>query len=370
VAELGIGVDLLTYGEGQDVEISGVRIIRIPKFASLGPAKAGPSILKLFLDGFMALWALGLLLCHRYGFVHAHEEAVFFCRFLKPVFGFKLVYDMHSSLPQQLKNFKYTDSKLLLSLFEKLEKSCLRVADVIVTICPDLSDHVSRLLPRDKKHLLIENSIFEPIKLVSGSSRSNRSGSSDAIQKTLAELPGGKRFIVYTGTLEHYQGVEILIDAFSRVVAQNRDAFLVIVGGTDTQVERYSALANARGLGRSCLFTGSVSPSLARQYGRLASVLVSPRIKGTNTPLKIYQYLASGTPLVATRIRAHTQVLDDTIAVLVEPEPEDLARGILGVLNSDGAAQKTALRASRFYEQNYSRSVYQGKMKRLVEFLS
>ena len=123
--EQGVTVDLLTYGEGQDVDIPGVRIIRIPRFAMFGDVKTGPSGLKLFLDFFIILWTLGLLLVNRYDFVHAHEESVFFCRFLKPIFRFKLVYDMHSSLPQQLTNFSFTKSRLLIGLFEKLENTFL-----------------------------------------------------------------------------------------------------------------------------------------------------------------------------------------------------------------------------------------------------
>ena len=49
-AELGVQVDLLTYGQGQDVDIPGVRLIRIPGFKFLGPVKVGPSGLKFFLD--------------------------------------------------------------------------------------------------------------------------------------------------------------------------------------------------------------------------------------------------------------------------------------------------------------------------------
>ena len=110
----------------------------------LGPVKIGPSYLKLFLDVFILAWTIGLLLRNRYDFVHAHEESVFFCRFLKPIFGFKLVYDMHSSLPQQLTNFKFTKSKVLIAVFKRLEDSCLRASDVIITICPDLADYVKR----------------------------------------------------------------------------------------------------------------------------------------------------------------------------------------------------------------------------------
>ena len=115
-AELGVPVDLLTYGEGEDIEIPGVNIIRIPHFRFLGPVKVGPSALKLFLDIFIVLWTVGLLMRNRYRFVHAHEEAVFFCWLLKPIFGFKLLYDMHSSLPEQLKNFEFSQSKLLIGL--------------------------------------------------------------------------------------------------------------------------------------------------------------------------------------------------------------------------------------------------------------
>ena len=86
-SELGVKVDFLTYGQGENVDIPGVRIIRIPRLRCLGEVKIGPSGLKLFLDLFLVLWTVALLLRHRYDFVHAHEEAVFFCRFLKPLFG-------------------------------------------------------------------------------------------------------------------------------------------------------------------------------------------------------------------------------------------------------------------------------------------
>ena len=145
IAEQGIDVDFLTYGEGQDVEIPRVRIIRIPRFAFLGNVKVGPSKLKLFLDLFLLLWTIGLLIRRRYDFVHAHEEAVFFCLFLKPLFPFSLVYDMHSSLPEQLINFKFTRSKFLLGLFRRLEEASLRNSDAVITICPDLAEYAQSL---------------------------------------------------------------------------------------------------------------------------------------------------------------------------------------------------------------------------------
>ena len=53
MAEQGVSIDLLTYGEGEDVEIKGVRLVRIPRMAWVGSVPVGPSWKKLFLDMFM-----------------------------------------------------------------------------------------------------------------------------------------------------------------------------------------------------------------------------------------------------------------------------------------------------------------------------
>ena len=161
LSELGVEIDLLTYGEGRDPDIPNVRVLRIPRFAWFGNVRIGPSLLKLFLDVFVAARAVLLLMRNRYDVVHAHEEAVFFSRFLKPLFRFKLVYDMHSSLPQQLTNFDFTDSRIIHYIFKKLEISCINAADAVITICPDLRDYVNQIIADRDKHFLIENSIFE-----------------------------------------------------------------------------------------------------------------------------------------------------------------------------------------------------------------
>jgi glycosyltransferase involved in cell wall biosynthesis len=370
MAELGVDIDLLTYGEGADVDIPGVRIIRIPRFAFLGGVPVGPSGLKIFLDLFLIIWTVALLLRERYDFVHAHEEAVFFCRFLKPLFGFKLVYDMHSSLPQQLRNFQFTRSRALIGLFKKLEDSCLRAADAVITICPHLADHVQSLIPGLVGHILIENSIFDPVRIVSKDGGTRGQELKTGTNEQTFESIRGKRLVVYAGTLEPYQGIDILIKAFGHVKAKEPDARLLIAGGNEAQVARYSSLAGRLGIENQCIFTGRVPQSTAKRYTRLASVLVSSRSEGTNTPLKVYELLASGIPLVATRIRSHTQVLNSSVAFLVEPEPEDMARGILAALEGDGEASRIRGNAVRLYREKYSRPVYVGKMKRLLERLS
>lgn len=370
MAQLGIPIDLLTYGEGQDVDIPGVSIIRIPRFALLGNVKTGPSLLKLFLDVFLVAWTVGLLLTRRYQLVHAHEEAVFFCRFLKPIFGFKLIYDMHSSLPQQLTNFNFTQSSLLIGLFKKLEDSSLRASDAVITICPALSDHVNQLLADPEKHFLIENSIFEPVHLTSRRAGQRPNAGDSAPVQHLPDVPAGRPLVVYAGTLASYQGIGLLIESFKLVHDHNPDVMLLVVGGKTEQVAKYSSLADSLGLTGSCQFTGIVPQSTARELMARASVVVSPRIEGTNTPLKIYELLASDKPLVATRIYSHTQVLNAEVAFLAEPVAEDFARQMNEALYSEAESKKKTRGAKKLYQEKYSRQVYQKKVSDLLAVLA
>lgn len=171
--------------------------------------------------------------------------------------------------------------------------------------------------------------------------------------------------MVYAGTLESYQGIDILIEAFRIVKAKEPRAFLIVVGGTQAQVAACRQRAGAD-LEGHCLIHERVSQAEAKALCASASVQMSPRSSGTNTPLKIYEQLASGVPLVATNIYSHTQVLDEQVAYLVNPEPEAMARGILEALADGREGNPRALAARQLYDTKYARPIYEGKMERLL----
>jgi len=218
--------------------------------------------------------------------------------------------------------------------------------------------------------LLIENSIFEPVRLLSDTNSRNpeKPFGSNQLEREI-QLPQGKKFVVYAGTLEPYQGIDILLKAFKRVVVNKQDAFLVIVGGNEGQVKFYSDLSKTLDLIDNVHFTGRVPQISAKHYCKHASVLVSPRSDGTNTPLKIYEQLASGIPLVATNIYSHTQVLDDKVAFLVKPAPDDMAGGIIKALDQSNDC-RIAKNAKMLYKEKYDRPIYEKKIQRVLELLN
>ena len=86
------------------------------------------------------------------------------------------------------------------------------------------------------------------------------------------------------------------------------------------------------------MFAGERPAGDIPAYLLAADVLVSPRSRGTNTPLKIYQYLRSGRPIVATRLLTHTQVLSDETAILTGASAGEFAAGILSAIKNPAAA--------------------------------
>jgi glycosyltransferase involved in cell wall biosynthesis len=117
------------------------------------------------------------------------------------------------------------------------------------------------------------------------------------------------------------------------------------------------------------IFAGERPASEIPAYLLACDVLVSPRSRGTNTPLKIYQYLRSGKPIVATRLLTHTQVLDDDTAILTGTSPTELADGILSALGNPVTAAAIGQRARRLAETKYSYEAYLEKTRRACEAL-
>jgi glycosyltransferase involved in cell wall biosynthesis len=179
----------------------------------------------------------------------------------------------------------------------------------------------------------------------------------------------GKRVVLYVGTFETYQGLGMLLEA-TRILEKDRDdTVFLLVGGNSEQVESIKTLAAELGVARYCRFTGTVPHSSVPAFLKVADVLVSPRRFGTNTPLKIYSYLRSGRPIVATNLYTHAQVLDRDTAVLVEPEPAALAAGIAAVLDNPARGKELADAAFRLSEEKYSYRVYVERTRELYEHI-
>jgi glycosyltransferase involved in cell wall biosynthesis len=301
--------------------------------------------------------AIVLLAANRYDVIHSHEEAAFFSVPLAIVFRTRHLYDMHSSLPRQLANFGSWSFWPLVKLFQILERWVLDTCDAIITVGADLEQHVLTTNPRVEQ-TRIENTVIYPY-----------DDASHASARVLKERLGlnGKLPIVYTGTFEGYQGLDLLFGSATIVKRHYPEVLFVLAGGKPQQLEHWQAEARKHDLEDCTLFLGIVSPAEALACLEIAEILVSPRTEGTSVPLKIYSYLNSGKPIVATNLMAHTQVLDEETALLVAPTEEALANGILKLVRSPGLRQKLGHRAQEYGRARYGSSDYLAKVNRVYQ---
>ncbi|MFQ5636707.1 MAG: glycosyltransferase family 4 protein [bacterium] len=359
LSSLGYKVDVLTYHLGENVDIDGVTIHRIPRVPFVKRIAIGPSKTKILLDGFIFFKALKMLKHGSYDLIHSHEEAGFFATYLARRFGALHLYDMHSSLPQQLSNFKFSKSKFLLSSFENLEAKTINSAEAVITICPELFNYVQERFP-NKHNTLIEN--VADNSLVFG-----ENGTPESVAKKIKK--NGEFVILYTGTFEPYQGIDLLIDSSSRVLHEAKNLRFVLVGGKPEQVDFYKKKVQDLNLSEFYVFTGSVLPQEIPQYIAASDILVSPRIKGNNTPLKIYSYLRSGKPIVATQHITHTQVLNSDVSLLTDCTPDAFGSGVLTLMKDDKLRKRLADKAQKLANEKYSYEVYLQKTRSVYEFL-
>jgi glycosyltransferase involved in cell wall biosynthesis len=341
---LGHTVDLVTYPFGSDKEIPGLKILRCWKPPGLKAVKTGPSPAKLLLDFFLFFKALPRLLGRQYDLIHTHEEGNVIGVLAQKLTRIPHLYDMHSSLVQQMENFQFTRSKLIIRMFRAVENISLKNATSVIVICRSLYDHAAGITDAGKL-TLIENFMDDRPTANDG----------EKLQRVKKEInPDGKKIVLYAGTLEAYQGIPLLLDSLAFLADDFR---LVLIGGKDFQVRELRRGLQARGLENRVLLLGQRPAAEIPYYLQAADVLVSPRTLGTNIPLKVYSYLASGVPLVATDLPTHTQTITPDLAILAAPAAEPFAAGIGRAAGPQG--KKIAGQAREYSRQHFTPERYQ-----------
>jgi glycosyltransferase involved in cell wall biosynthesis len=351
---LGHEVDLVTYPFGQNVTMPGLRVFRSLRPPFLTHVRIGPSFAKIPLDALLTLTAIRRAFTGRYDAIHSHEEGGLIGGILALLLRVPHLYDMHSSLPQQLTNFAFSGSPIVRRVFLAIERFMIRRSRVVIVICPSLQDTVREIEP-SAHSVLIENA--------PGSGDEHATPEQAVALRESLGLSPSTPMVLYTGTFEAYQGLDLLFDAMALVQRDRPGARLVLAGGQPQQVEKAREQVRRAGIVDATIFAGERPASEIPTFLLASDVLVSPRSRGTNTPLKIYQYLRSGRVIVATRLLTHTQVLNDDTAILTGASAAEFAAGIISALADPVRSAAIGERARQLAESKYSYEAYLEKTR-------
>lgn len=348
----GYEVDLLTFPGGADRHYTGLRTFRAGEWLSRRPVPAGFSGKKLILDVLMFFKAIQLVVTNRYTVVHAVEESSFIAMVLRWVFRIPYIIDMDSRMTTQLID-RFRALKPVSKLLWAIESLPLRFADSVVTMCDSLQSEVSKV--RANKVFVVKD-----VSLLG-----YYGDPSLAPPVVLSDIRAAHdHVLMYIGNLESYQGIDLMLQAFAQQRASGAvtNAALVVVGGDSERIESFRQYAQELGISDSCHFIGPQPVAMLAQLMAQADVVLSPRTQGTNTPLKLYSYLDSGVPVLATNLQTHTQVVNPQQAVLCEPNPEAMAAAMTQLMESQELRRETAANAKRLIDEQHSIAGFRTKM--------
>jgi glycosyltransferase involved in cell wall biosynthesis len=179
--------------------------------------------------------------------------------------------------------------------------------------------------------------------------------------------------IVYHGDIKYPDGVDLLFRAFSRVLKEIGDAKLLIMGGGGNYFEELKKLARQLVIQNSIVYTGWIDHQEVPKYLAAANIGAMPMRATLNhncyLSFKLFEYWASGKPIVTTRLDAICQIVKNgENGLVINPENiEELAQALTYLLKNPDQAQKMGLCGRKLVEEKFDWDLLMEKETKLYE---
>jgi len=325
--KLGNNVTICTYHHGRDV--NGLDIKRTVKIPWYNKLEAGPSYTKILLDFLLFLKISRLAKAKRFDIIHAHlHEGALLAEFVNK-FNFNkipVVFDVQGSLTKEVIEHKFTrKNSLIYKVLYKIEQHVNKVSDAIIVSSTSMADILKKEYNLNEKMIevipdAVNTDFFKP-----------RLKNKELVKKLNLE---NKEVVVYTGLLNEYQGIDILLKAVKDVSRNRRDAHFLIVGYPSE--EYYKEKADEFGIKDFVTFTGKIAYSKIFEYLSLADVAVSPKLpRAGEANLKLYTYMATGLPIVVFDHKVNREILGDLGVYARYNDYKSLALRIVDLLDNE-----------------------------------
>ena len=339
LSELGYSVDLVAFPVGRHIDIPNVSIYRVANPLGFRSVQIGFSFRKLFLDGLLFWKIRSILRVRKYHYVHAVEEAAIIVACAQGPSHVPVVYDMASSLPEQLAKLPLGNLGIVRTVLDSIERWVINRVDYV--ICSGgLLPHVRKVTGNKKASEWWFPMIADTF----------NKEESDTFREEMKIGPNEFLF-VYIGSFAEYQGIQIVQDAICRILRQGIQAKFLLVGATPGELEGIrTAFGNF--IGTRVWVKERIARENVPKILGTADFLISPRLFGANVPLKIFEYMGTGKPILASDVPAHHTVLDESRAIFFQNTAQDLARAITDLVQNKDKA-KCLAESSRNYAKEF-----------------
>jgi len=279
----------------------------------------------------------------KYDYIFTFGPSYLFTWIFKPFLkNVKIIATVYTRLDDELIKWDISSSKFLYKLIQVIDVCSLKKHDFIIMQTSQLiNDYKNFGIQKDKLVLICQSFIkHEP---------ANHNFIFSDYDNDLFE----KYFVViYAGSFVEVQNIQLIYE--TAVLLKNKKIRFLLIGATDNDLEKENIKIDKYKVHKTVKILPRMTPDLLNEYMKRANILISPRIFGYDTPLKIFDYLSQGKCILAADKPIHNHVLNKKVAHLIEPEPEKIAESIIDLKNNPNKVKNYGESARQYFEDNFS----------------
>jgi len=327
LSSLGHKVHIITYPMGQDIPVHGISIHRVGKIFSKCDIKVGPTSYKPILDLLIVQKLCRIIWKEKIDIIHAHNyEGALAGYCAKIITRRPMLYNAVNNMIDELPSYGFIRPKsLAIALAEFLDYTVPRMGDHITVVSRELSDflkrkginpHIIDIIPAG-----VNQSMFE---------------GKDRHRMRQRYNIGDRPLIIYTGTLDSFQRIDLLLKAMRIVTDTINNALLLIVGNiiNASDLERHKSLAKEMGLENNVIFTDERPLEEIPDFLASADIAVIPRPFCPGFPVKLLNYMAAGKAIVTFEGSAKGLHHMDNAIIVNNADWEEFGRWIIDLINN------------------------------------
>jgi glycosyltransferase involved in cell wall biosynthesis len=277
--------------------------------------------------------------------------------------GIPFVLEVNADLLEQRK-FKGIPERGLRRLFAVwATRMCFRTAAKIICISAGLKDHLS-------KKWNIEDSKLIVLPCAADVDAFGPNQNPELVRRGLGLA--AEPVVIWVGGYYPWHDLDLLLESFTLVLQRHPSAKLVLVGDGQTR-QSIAQKVQKNGLQQSVIMTGAIAHTDVPAMLSIADIAVVPSAPlpanrgGTGTPLKLFEYMAAGKPIVATALNHATEVIQDGhTGLLVEAgNVSRFAEAMLTLLNDPGERGRLGQNARQQAVELYSWEQYTRRLEEI-----